>query len=83
MIDHISVLEKVIFDNGQPVKWLRSWDKGQSWQEVDCSMLPDGRPLFVILNPSPELAYVIEERWLPKTEFTQVTGTMVNKEVTS
>jgi hypothetical protein len=83
MADYVSVLEKVLLDNGQPVKWLRSWDEGKSWEEVDCSAFPEGRPPFIVINQLPDIDFVVERRYFPKTEFIQATGTMVNKEVKS
>jgi len=82
-MDYVSVLEKVLLDNGQPVKWLRSWDDGKTWEEVDCSAFPEGRPPFIVINQHPDIEFVIERRSFPKTEFIRTTGTMVNKEVTS
>ena len=50
MADHVTILEKVTFDADGARTWLRSLDDGKTWERIDCSMYPDGRPPFVLFN---------------------------------
>ena len=60
MSDHITIYERVYFDkDGQPVKWLRSYDE-QNWTEVE--WLGDRLP-FVLLKPIPLPGFVETETW--------------------
>jgi hypothetical protein len=66
-MDYVSVLEKITFDaDGKPEEWFWSRDDGKTWETIDCSMYPDGRPPFVIFNQSPKLAYMMQQHFEPK-----------------
>ena len=44
----VEIWDRVFFDEqGRATRWLRSWNKGESWKEIDCSIYPDGRPPFI------------------------------------
>lgn len=58
--DYVTILEKVSFKDGKAIRWERSWDDGKTWENVEHSFkeLP-----FILINPTPELSYVIEKRY--------------------
>lgn len=56
--DYITILEKITYEEGKAVGWFRSFDEGKTWEQLDCSMYPGGRPPFIILNADAELAYI-------------------------
>ena len=62
---YVEVWDRVYFDeNNEAVRWMRSWDKGESWREVDCSIYPDGKPPFIRLIHG-NVAYIENHSWVP------------------
>lgn len=62
---HVEVWDRIYFDEqGQPLRWMRSWNKGQSWKEIDCSIFPDGKPPFIRLQTD-DAAWIEQRGWVP------------------
>lgn len=62
---HVELWDRVFFDDkGEATRWLRSWNKGASWLEVDCSIFPNSRPPFLRLR-SDGMAWIEQKGWVP------------------
>ena len=63
---YVKVWDRIYFnENNEAVRWMRSWDKGESWHEVDCSIFPSGKPPFVRMG-NYDAAWIEQRGWVPE-----------------
>jgi hypothetical protein len=63
MSEMVEMWDRGYFDEqGHATLWLRSWNKGESWREVDCSIFPDKKPPFVKVS-SGNAAWIEQHGW--------------------
>lgn len=63
MSERAEVWERIYLDSkGQPTRMIRSTDKGKTWEPVDCSAYPEGKPPFIFLHHIGEIPEYMELR---------------------
>ena len=56
----VEIWEKIGFNDGKAVSWERSLDDGKTWEYVNW---PGNEIPFMVINPTPELLYIIEKHY--------------------